>query len=340
MKATVVARTGLVVAAAVLAAPVVVAQDGPTRSIVELTDGLYRAQNNNHHVTFLVTDEGAILADTINTEFSEWLKAEIDSRFGVPVRYVLYSHHHWDHANGGGVFEDTAQFIAHENFPANLELPPEDTALPANAAELDANGDGLIDSSEATGNFANSLHLYDVDGDGMINGAEATRGALNEVRAPDIVFKDRMTVTLGGKSVDILYVGNMQHTDDMSVVLFPEERAVFMVDYISLGRVPFQTIAANRLDALLNSIRMVEFLDFDIASPGHGVVGDKSSVAAYRHYLEQLRDEVAAGIAAGMTVEQLQESVTMDAYSDWINYENWRPLNVLGMYNLLTNEPY
>ncbi|HEY5624817.1 MAG TPA: hypothetical protein VIV14_13735, partial [Gammaproteobacteria bacterium] len=98
------ARFCLIAAVAVLAAPVALAQSGPTRSIVEIADGIYRAQNNNHHVVFMVTDEGAIVADTINTEFSGWLRDVIDSRFGVPVRYVVYSHHHWDHANGGGAF--------------------------------------------------------------------------------------------------------------------------------------------------------------------------------------------------------------------------------------------
>ena len=338
MKFNRVVNSALAISALVTISLSAMAQDGPTRAITEIADDLYWAQNDNHYSVFLVTDDGIILADPINTDFAAWLKTEIADRFGVPVRYVLYSHHHWDHASGGSVFEDTAQFAGHENMPANLLLPPDDTPLPANAAELDANGNGQIESSEASGNFAQNLNLYDVNGDGMINGAEATRGALNDVRAPDIVFKDRMTITLGGKSVDLIHVGRMDHTDDMSVVLFPDERALFIVDYVSLGRVPFQTIATGGLDALLNSIRMVELLDFDVAAPGHGVVGGKADVTSYRHYLEELRDAVAAGIAAGTSLEGLQESILMEPYSAWINYENWRPLNVLGMYNMLMAE--
>ncbi len=342
MKFNRVVRSGLILSIAVLAAPAILAQQAPTRAIKEIADDLYWAQNNNHHAVFLVTDDGVILADPINTDFAGWLKSEIDSRFGVPVRYVLYSHNHWDHASGGGVFDDTALFVGHENMPGNLALPADDTPFPANAAELDANGDGQIDASEATGNFAANLNLFDVNGDGMISGAEATRGALNDVRVPDIVYKDRMTVTLGGKSVNLIHVGTMDHTNDYSLVYFPGERAVFVVDYISIGRVAFQTIfrtsGAGVLDGLLNSIRMVEFLDFDIVAPGHGVVGSKSDIAAYRHYLEELRDAVAAGIAAGSSLEDLQASILMEPYQDWINYENWRPLNVAGMYNYLMDQ--
>lgn len=338
MKCNRVVNSALAISALVTISLSAMAQDGPTRAITEIADDLYLAQNNNHHSIFLVTDDGVILADPINADFAAWLKTEIDDRFGVPVRYVAYSHHHWDHASGGAVFDDTAIFVGHESFPANLVLPADDTPFPANAAALDANGNGQIEASEASGNFAQNLDLYDVNGDGMINGAEAARGALNDVRGPDIVYKDRMTITLGGKSVDLIHVGRMDHTDDMSVVLFPDERAVFFVDYISLGRMPFQTIATGGLDALLNSIRMVELLDFDVAAPGHGVVGGKADVAAYRHYLEELRDAVAAGIAAGTSLEELQESILMEPYSAWINYENWRPLNVLGMYNMLMAE--
>ena len=59
-------------------------------------------------------------------------------------------------------------------------------------------------------------------------------------------------------------------------------------------------------------------------------------MAAHRHYLEELRDSIAAGIAAGQPVEEMQAGITMDAYQSWINHENWRLLNVLGMYSLLT----
>ena len=84
------------------------AQQAPQRSIVNLTGQLYRAQNNNHYTVYLVTPEGVIMSDPINRDFGRWLKAEIATRHKVPVRYVLYTHHDWDHASGGVVFADTA----------------------------------------------------------------------------------------------------------------------------------------------------------------------------------------------------------------------------------------
>jgi len=69
-------------------------QDAPTRAIVEIADDLYRAQNNNHHVLFMVTDEGIILADTVNTDFMTWLKGELDSRFADrqgPSKFISFT---------------------------------------------------------------------------------------------------------------------------------------------------------------------------------------------------------------------------------------------------------
>jgi len=89
------------------------AQDAPVRSIGNVTGDLYRFQQNNHYGVFLVTDEGIILADPISHDNAVWLKGELAERFGVPVKYVIYSHDHADHTSGGEVFADTATFVAH-----------------------------------------------------------------------------------------------------------------------------------------------------------------------------------------------------------------------------------
>ena len=114
------------------------AQAEPERGIVQVSGDLYRAQNNQHFTVFLVTPEGIILSDTINEDFSNWLKNELDARFGLPVRYVLYSHHHWDHASGGRVFADTAEFVGHAAMRQALAMPSSGAPLPSDAAIIRA----------------------------------------------------------------------------------------------------------------------------------------------------------------------------------------------------------
>ena len=53
-------------------------------TIVQLTENVYRRGPTSN--TFLVTDEGIIMVDaTCSGGGMEWLKEELDRRFGVPV---------------------------------------------------------------------------------------------------------------------------------------------------------------------------------------------------------------------------------------------------------------
>lgn len=314
---------------------VVQAQDQPTRGIEQITDNLYKAQNNNHFTVFLVTPEGIILSDTINRDFSEWLHGELDSRFGVPVRYVAYSHHHWDHASGGQVFANTANFVGHESVVEAMAMPPAGTSLPGTVAQQDRNRNGRIERSEADQNLAAQFVNYDENGDGSLSGAEVVRGPFAEVHPPDRFYSDRTTISLGGNSVELVHI-DTPHAPDMTLLRFPNEDAVFFVDFLSLKRVPFRDIPGYDIGGLLNGIRAVEAEDFSIAIGGHGDTGNRQDVADHREYVEELRDAVAEGIADGDSLEEIQASVSMDEYEDWASYADWQPLNVQGMYRMLT----
>lgn len=311
------------------------AQNEPVRRIEQITDNLYKAQNNGHYTVFLVTSEGIIVSDTINRDFSQWLLGELNERFDVPVRYVVYSHHHWDHASGGQVFANTANFVAHESIVAAMAMPSPDTPLPANVAGMDSNRNGQIEHSEAEDNLAAQFMLYDEDANGALTGAEVVRGPIADVYPADRFYKDRMTITLGDNSVELIHI-DTPHSPDMTALLFPEEDAIFFVDFLSLRRVPFRNIPGYSIAGFLNGVRAVEALDYRVAIGGHGATGNRRDVREHREYFEALRDAVAAGIADGDSLDEIQASVTMDDYDSWASHADWVPFNVEGMYYMLT----
>jgi glyoxylase-like metal-dependent hydrolase (beta-lactamase superfamily II) len=102
----------------------------PTREITQLAGEVYRFRNNNHYSIFAVTPEGIIATDPINAEAAQWLKAELQRRFGQPVKYVVYSHDHADHISGGEIFADTALVVAHENAKSSILGERRPTAVP------------------------------------------------------------------------------------------------------------------------------------------------------------------------------------------------------------------
>ncbi|MBC8159308.1 MAG: MBL fold metallo-hydrolase, partial [Alphaproteobacteria bacterium] len=105
-------------------------QSEPKRSITQISGDLYRFQNNFHASVFLVTPDGAIVTDPINAAAAKWLKAEIQTRFGKTVKYVIYSHDHRDHIAGGEVYADTAMIVAHKNAKAAIIGENRPTAVP------------------------------------------------------------------------------------------------------------------------------------------------------------------------------------------------------------------
>lgn len=308
------------------------AQPAPQRGIVNVTGQLYRAQNNNHYTVFLVTPEGVIMSDPINRDFGRWLKGEIASRFKVPVRYVLYTHRDWDHASGGVVFADTAEFVGHRNMLAALAPPAGNPPLTDAAVKMDANRNGLVERAEATGDIADRFALFDYNRDDVVSGAEIARGSVSDVHAPTVTYVDRHTVTLGGKRVTMVHLGTA-HADDSSALYFPDERAVFSADILQVRRLP--AALAPSVGAWIDALTRINALEFDHALTGHALAGTKKDAAESLRYLQDLSAGVAAGVGAGRSLPEIQKALTLDAYKGFERWDTVRTDHIASVYATL-----
>ena len=301
----------------------------PPRAIVNVTGQLYRAQNNNHYTVFLVTPAGIIMSDPINRDFARWLKAELATRFKVPVRYVLYTHRDWDHASGGVVFADTAEFVGHVNMLKALASPAGNPPLTAEAVKMDANRNGLVERSEATGAIAERFTQFDFNADNIVSGAEIARGSVSDVYPPTTTYTDRHTVTLGNKRVTMTYLGDA-HADDSSVLHFPDERAVFSADILQVRRLPGGL--APTVGSWIDALKIINALDFEHALTGHALAGTKKDAADLLRYLEDISAGVAAGIAAGRSLAEIQKTLTLDAYKGFERWDTNREAHIAAVY--------
>lgn len=98
----------------------------------QLADGLYTFRYGPYRSLFMVTEDGVIATDPISPEAAAEYRAAIAAITDQPVRFVVYSHAHWDHARGGQVFKDEgATFVAQERCVQNFaESPDPDIVLP------------------------------------------------------------------------------------------------------------------------------------------------------------------------------------------------------------------
>ena len=92
---------------------------------VEGTDNVYIFRYQNHQAMFIVTPAGVIATDPISYGRPQAAKTyveEIKKITKAPIKYLIYSHHHYDHIAGGKPFKDAgAIVVAHRRAKERLE---------------------------------------------------------------------------------------------------------------------------------------------------------------------------------------------------------------------------
>ena len=100
----------------------VLAQQAPPFETRKIADNVYVYRHGGHQAMFVVTPEGVVVTDPINPVASKVYLEEIRKITQAPIRYVVYSHHHYDHISGGAPFKEAgATFIAHRRAKTTLE---------------------------------------------------------------------------------------------------------------------------------------------------------------------------------------------------------------------------
>lgn len=105
---------------------------------VEGTEGVYVFRNGGHQAMFIVTADGVIVTDPVAygrpTGGQDYLN-EVRKVTDKPIKYLIYSHHHYDHIAGGKAFKDAgATVVAHHVAKTRLaRLNDPHTVLPDEA---------------------------------------------------------------------------------------------------------------------------------------------------------------------------------------------------------------
>lgn len=168
---------------------------------------------------FVVTKAGVIATDPIGLRRPQAVTTYIDEMKKVtnqPVKYVVYSHGHYDHIAGCKPFKDLgARFIAHKNARAQLRKVPSP-----------------------------------------------------DVVMPDEVVDGKRTLSLGGTTLELIYVGR-NHSDNSLVMRLPKEKLIFTVDFIPIQSLLFRNLpdTASRLE-WEESLKRVLALDWERMIPG------------------------------------------------------------------------
>lgn len=310
------------------------------RHMVHLTGGLYEVQYggiNTVQQMVYVTAAGIILTDTEDAQKAQWLKGQLAQKFpGKPVRYIILSHWHFDHAGGLQVFPE-AKVITSDEIVKKIRSLNFRYAPPAGES-IDLNGDNRIDHSEAKTSLKGGFNRFDTNHDGYIEPAEVLVG----IRTPDITFTGRKVLTLGGKHVELIErPGRSGGVGGMVDTYFPDEKVLFVNDYMPPHRVypAWANFDNAPLSEWIAAIRQLNSLDYLMYASAHWENGTKQDLEKFGQFLQDVNAAVVQGIAEGKTLPQLQRSIppTLNpAYQEWADYAQNLPANIAGAYDGLT----
>jgi glyoxylase-like metal-dependent hydrolase (beta-lactamase superfamily II) len=248
---------------------------------VEDTDNVYIFRNVNHQSMFIVTSDGVIATDPIAYGRPTGGQAYVDAIKKVtdkPIKYLIYSHHHYDHIAGGKAFKDAgARIIAHKRVPEHL-------------ARL------------------NDPHTV----------------------LPDETFDDKKTITLGGTTLELVYLGP-NHSDSNIVMWLPKEKLIFLVDTIPVGSVPGLGMIDIFPLETEQFITKVLAMDWDRMIPGHpgqpnGRLGTKQDAQNILTLMQEASAEMKKLGQDGKCWAEAEKEFKLPKYADWPGYANALPL--------------
>lgn len=263
------------------------AMTGDKAVLQKLADGVYAfvGKRNDANAMVIVTSQGVVLVDTGNNPpETRILRQDIAAVTQQPVRYVVITQNHGDHTGGTPLFSPPATVIVQDRVAKDWAAmkPYQIKAWQKRFAER--------------------------------------ADALKNVNPLDTVvsFSDRMTLHLGGRTIELIYVDDTYNPGDVAVWL-PDERILHagFVGYI--GRHPDirPDYSHGTTWGMLKQLETLRALKPKIVVPAHGPVGDATALSTLTDYLLLARQKVRAMTQQGLRLEAIEQLFDMHEYLDW-----------------------
>lgn len=234
----------------------------------------------------IIGKDGVLVVDTlISAKEGQRLLADIRKITSKPIKYVVNTHTHLDHAFGNGVFAGLgAGIIAHE----------------ADRQMLLGKGPEILQHADTYG-----LKPEDMAG--------------TEIVAPSLTFSERMTIDLGGVEVQLLRTAP-SHTAGSLVVWLPEQKVLFTGDILFTDFHPF--MADGNLAGWQVTLDSLLKLGAEKIVPGHGPLSGNKDLREMKEYLalfDSTAKELAAqGKSADEIAKVLLDKLPKRAQAEWM----------------------
>lgn len=239
--------------------------------------GTYENSGHNNNLSFIVTGEGVVVVNAgDNVLLAQSLHEEIRKRTDKPVKYVVLENGQ-GHAMLGSKYwkEQGAKIVAQRD-------------------------------------TAKYIEQFGYDALETMRSRARDKAFGTELAMPDVIYDDRLDLSMGGVKIEVLHLGNAHHHGD-TMVWLPEKKLVIAGDTaFHVRMLPiFEDTDTARWIAVWDRF---EALGAAIVIPGHGGPTDMATVRKWtRDYLVHLRAKVAEVIEAGGSLDDAYK-VDQSAY--------------------------
>ncbi|SPL95538.1 putative polyketide cyclase [[Actinomadura] parvosata subsp. kistnae] len=233
-------------------------------------------------------DDGVFVVDTCASErrTRRFLDALAAATGGAPVRMAVNTHQHGDHAYGNSLLPEQAMIFGHAATRAALLADPYIDGCPPVWTPVPDWGN-------------------------------VTR------RPPSAVFRDELTVHLGGRRIELRHPGHPAHTPGDVVAWLPGERVLFAGDLLFNGLTPM--VLMGSLEGALRSLDWLAGFEPEHVVPGHGPLATAADLpevlAAHERYYRFVLDVARKGREKGLGPLDAAREADLGEFAAWADAE-------------------
>jgi cyclase len=269
--------------------------------VSKVAGNVYMLQGAGGNIGASVGDDGIVIVDDQYAPLADRIQAALRGITDKPVRFIINTHYHPDHAGGNQYFQKQAPIIAHDNVRKRLE-------------------------TGGVGGNGGSIHM---------DLKPSPQDAL-----PIITFDHDVTVHLNGEDIRALYFP-AGHTDGDSIIFFPRSNVVHMGDDFVTYGFPFIDIdAGGSINGMIDGVeKVITAVPPDVhIIPGHGTVSGLDDLKAYLTMLKATRDAVAKAIGEGETLAQMKQAKLLAPWKKYSGDFVTEDVFLETLYNSLTGQ--
>jgi cyclase len=251
----------------------------------KIKDGIYTFAPDATTTTcsFVVTQEGVVMIDSCNNPlYGRNMLAAIKKVTDKPIVFLIDTETHTDHTGNHFIFSPPATIINHAGAGAGMRKeynPKRAETLAAQSAEM----------------------------------REAVKG--EKLIVPHIEYQGRMTINLGERTFELIYLKNVHSFADTAIWM-PKERVLFAAAAAVVKGL--QNLRPSVVIAdVLASYKLMKALNPEVVVTGHGPVTTTKTFDEYEGFYTLLLKRVGEMAAQGKSLAEIKAELKMAEYTDW-----------------------